>query len=272
MRAWVMQSKVLLAGIGVFLVGSVLTPTDLSSQDLVQQVSRVTEGTVRLSYPTRPNVQICDQGIKMGEHQMMWHSRDQDEEPTNCRPGPVEIEVGVQGGSVREIEVVRRVQDRTGGATDLGTVSAQQAVEFLLDAARTGGRSGKGEEDAVFPTVLADVEAVWEDLLVLARDGGLDEDVRTSALFWVGQEAAEVVTKGLAGVALDEEEDQEVREAAVFALSRRPPDEGVPILMQVARTAKEAETRRSAMFWLAQSEDERVYAFFEEVLLGRGGD
>lgn len=31
------------------------------------------------------------------------------------------------------------------------------------------------------------------------------------------------------------------------------------------------ETRRSAMFWLAESEDERVYAFFEEILLGRGG-
>ena len=145
-------------------------------------------------------------------------------------------------------------------------------MDFLLDAARTGGRSGRGEEDAVLPAVLADVEAIWEDLLVLAREGAVDSDVRTQALFWVGQEAANVVSEGLAEVALDEKEDQEVREAAVFALSRRPAEEGVPILMQVARTAKQAETRRSAMFWLAQSEDERVYAFFEEVLLGRGGD
>jgi hypothetical protein len=39
--------------------------------------------------------------------------------------------------------------------------------------------------------------------------------------------------------------------------------------MVLARTAREAETRRAAMFWLAQSDDERVVAFFEEVLLGR---
>lgn len=254
------------------LAGALLAPANLSSQNLAQQVARVGDGTARLTYPTRPDVLICDQGIKMGEHQMMWHSRDWDDEPANCRPGPAEIEVRVRSGSVREIEVVRRIQDRTDGATDLGTVSARQAVDFLLDAARTGGRSGRGEEDAVFPAALADVEAVWEDFLVMARDDSVDKDVRTSALFWVGQEAANVVTDGLAEVALDEEEDQEVREAAVFALSQRPADEGVPILMEVARTAKEAETRRSAMFWLAQSEDERVYAFFEEVLLGRGGD
>jgi hypothetical protein len=224
-----------------------------------------------MTYPARQNVLICDQGIKMGENQMMWHSHGWDEEPANCRPGPVEIEVGVRGGSVRRIEIIRRIQDRTDGATDLGAVTPEQAVDFLLDAARTGGGSGRGEEDAVFPAVLADVEAIWEDLLVLARDDAVERDVRTASLFWVGQEAANVVTEGLAKVALDEAEDQEVREAAVFALSRRPAEEGVPVLMQVARTAKEAETRRSAMFWLAQSEDDRVYAFFEEVLLGRGG-
>jgi HEAT repeat protein len=105
----------------------------------------------------------------------------------------------------------------------------------------------------------------------LARDRSLDEDVRTSALFWVGQEAADAVTEGLAEVALDEDEDQDVRDAAVFALSQRPADEAVPILMEIARTAPHIQTRRSAMFWLAQSKDERVYAFFEEILLARGG-
>jgi len=72
-------------------------------------------------------------------------------------------------------------------------------------------------------------------------------------------------------VALDDEEEQEVRDAAVFALSRRPDDEAVPILMEIARTAPQAETRRSAMFWLAESKDDRVYAFFEEILTRRGG-
>lgn len=248
-----------------------VAPGLATGQELARQVSRVEDGTVRLSYPARPGVEICDEGIRMGDHQIMWHSRDRDDDPLNCRTGPVEIEVQVRSGSVRDVDIIRRSRDRTGGATDLGMVSAEEAVEFLLGTARSGGFSGRGVEEGLLPAVLADVDEIWRGLLTMAKDRAVDEDVRTSALFWVGQEAAAAVTQGLAGVALDEDEDQEVREAAVFALSRRPADEGVPILMEVARTADHGETRRSAMFWLAQSEDERVYAFFEEILLGRGG-
>jgi len=68
---------------------------------------------------------------------------------------------------------------------------------------------------------------------------------------------------------LAEDEDQEVRNAAIFALSQRPDDEGLPALMELARTGAHAETRKTAMFWLAQSGDERVVAFFEEILLRR---
>jgi hypothetical protein len=39
--------------------------------------------------------------------------------------------------------------------------------------------------------------------------------------------------------------------------------------MDLARTGDQADTRRTAMFWLAQSQDERVIEFFEEILLGR---
>jgi hypothetical protein len=249
----------------------VVAPAAATGQELARRIAAVDEGTVRMTYPARPGVEICDQGIRMGHHQLMWHSRGRDAEATNCRAGPVEMELHLRDGSVRDVEVIRRQGDRTGGAVDLGLVSAREAKELLLEIARTGGGSGRGEEDAVFPAVLADVEEIWRDLMNLARDRGLDEDVRTSALFWVGQEAADAVTEGLAEVALDEDEDQDVREAAVFALSQRPNDEAVPILMEIARTAPQVQTRRAAMFWLAQSKDERVYAFFEEILVGRGG-
>jgi hypothetical protein len=253
------------------LLAVVAAPSVTGGQELARRVAAVEDGTVRLTYPARPGVEICDQGIRMGGHQMMWHSRGWDEEPTNCRVGSVEIEVRVRDGSVREIDVIRRLSDRTAGAMDLGSVSAAQATGFLLETARNGGAGGRGEEDAVFPAILADVQELWRELMILARDRSVAEDVRTSALFWVGQEAADAVTGGLAEVALDEDEDQEVRDAAVFALSQRPADEAVPILMEIARTAPHIQTRRSAMFWLAQSKDERVYAFFEEILLARGG-
>jgi len=253
------------------LLAVAVAPATATGQELARRVESLEDGIVRLTYPTRPDVEICDQGVRIGEHRMMWRSRGRDEVASNCRLGPAEIELRVRDGVVRDIELVRRLRDRSSGALDLGSVGAEEAAEFLLDVARHGGSGGRGEEDALFPAVLADVDGLWRELMAMAKDRNVDTDVRSGALFWVSQEAADVVAEGLAEVAMDEDEDQEVREAAVFALSQRPNDEAVPILMEVARTAEHAETRRSAMFWLAQSKDERVYAFFEEVLTGRGG-
>jgi hypothetical protein len=42
--------------------------------------------------------------------------------------------------------------------------------------------------------------------------------------------------------------------------------------MELARTAREARTRRSAFFWLSQSGDPRVPAFFRDAIpSGHGG-
>lgn len=247
-----------------------LVPAAAPGQELARRVAAVDDGTVRLTYPARPGVQICDEGIRLGEHNVLWHAGRGDG-AGNCRTGPVEVELHLRSGAVRGVELIRRKADRTGSALDLGSVPAGEAARFLLEVARRGGSAGRGEEDAVLPAVLADVQGLWRELLSLARDRTVEEDARTSALFWVSQEAADAVTEGLADVALDDDQNQEVREAAVFALSQRPNDEAVPILMEIARTARDGDTRRSAMFWLAQSEDERVFAFFEEVLLRGGG-
>ena len=52
----------------------------------------------------------------------------------------------------------------------------------------------------------------------------------------------------------------------MFALSQLPKDQGVPKLIHVARTNRNKEVRKDAMFWLGQSNDPRALAFFEEVL------
>ncbi len=253
------------------LLAVAAAPAAVSGQGLAERIRSLGDGTARITYDTRPEVEICENGILWGDHRMMWRSRGWRDEPRNCRMGSAEVEIRVRAGRVRDVEIIREEWDRLSSATDLGHFSARETVDFFLAQAREGGRSGQGLEEAIFPTVIADVNQVWRELLALAQDRGVDTDAREQALFWVGQEAAAAVTKGLAEVALDEDEDQDVRDAAVFALSQRPPDEGVPILMEVARTAKDGETRRTAMFWLAESRDERVYAFFEEILLGRGG-
>jgi HEAT repeat protein len=52
----------------------------------------------------------------------------------------------------------------------------------------------------------------------------------------------------------------------VFALSQLPKDEGVPLLIKVARTNSNPAVRKQAMFWLAQSKDPRAVEFFAEIL------
>jgi HEAT repeat protein len=66
--------------------------------------------------------------------------------------------------------------------------------------------------------------------------------------------------------AIDSDPDTEVKKKAVFALSRMPKDEGVPKLIDVARTHRNREVRRQAMFWLGQSGDPRALQFFEDIL------
>jgi HEAT repeat protein len=66
--------------------------------------------------------------------------------------------------------------------------------------------------------------------------------------------------------AIENDPETEVKKKAVFALSQLPKDEGVPMLIQVARTNKNGEVRKQAMFWLGQSKDPRAVRFFEDIL------
>ena len=68
---------------------------------------------------------------------------------------------------------------------------------------------------------------------------------------------------------IDNDPNTEVKKKAVFSLSQLPPSEGVPLLINVARTNANREVRKQAMFWLGQSRDPRALAFFEEVLTGK---
>jgi HEAT repeat protein len=52
----------------------------------------------------------------------------------------------------------------------------------------------------------------------------------------------------------------------VFALSRRPREEAVPNLVRIARTHRDPEMRRQALFWLGRIDDARALALFEELL------
>ena len=77
---------------------------------------------------------------------------------------------------------------------------------------------------------------------------------------------AQVETRA-AAQPLDRDPDTDVKKRAVFALSQLPKDDGVPKLIEVARSNRNAAVRQQAMFWLGQSNDPRAVKFFEDILL-----
>jgi HEAT repeat protein len=62
------------------------------------------------------------------------------------------------------------------------------------------------------------------------------------------------------------DDDTEVQKQAVFAISQRPRDEAVPLLIKIAKTHSKPAVRKQAIFWLGQTGDERALEFFKEVL------
>ena len=235
-------------------------PGMAGAQSLESRVFAKQDAVVRLSYASRPGVCGSGEGnisIDDGDDQRDGWTSD-------CEHGPVRVAITISQGSATRIST--RVGGRwlpKSGVTDLGMVSAPAASQLMLAIARKGG---KAADDAIMPAMLADSVQIWPDLIKLARDPNVDTDVRKSAVFWVGQAAAVAATQGLVEVVGDAAVNRDVREAAVFALSQRPNAEGVPALLATARTDKDAKIRKSAIFWLGQSEDPRALAYFEEVL------
>jgi len=101
-------------------------------------------------------------------------------------------------------------------------------------------------------------------LLRLARQD-TNSKVRGDALFWLGQSAGRKVA-GDISAAIENDPDTDVKKRAVFALSQLPKDEGVPLLINVAKTNQNPAVRKQAMFWLGQSKDPRALDFFAQIL------
>jgi HEAT repeat protein len=119
-------------------------------------------------------------------------------------------------------------------------------------------------EHAVFALSQSREPGAVDRIIEVARKDPSAE-VRGQALFWLAQTAARRAPQTIK-TALDDDPDVEVKKKAVFALSQLPRDEGVPLLIGLARSHKSHEVREQAMFWLGQSGDPRALAFFEDVL------
>lgn len=250
----------------------VLLATPAGAQGLATKIAGAANGEVRMSFAARPDV--CGDGvsnIRVGKRHRIQTDDDDvvfDNGDCTCRDGPVRVTFRISDHRVTRVRTWVGGEWRAdGGAVDLGMISTRDAVAALIAIA--SDRKNSGGENAIFPSTLADSVSVWPQLLKLARNDDVPHDSRKQAVFWVSQAASDSATTGLSSLAESQSEDDEIRKQAVFGLSQRPRDEGVPALIKVARSSGSAEVRRSALFWLGQSEDPRALALFEEILTRR---
>ena len=242
------------------------------AQSIASRVARVSNGTVRMSFAARPG--ICGSGNSIthtnGRGRTTWgdnwnNSRDVEWE-SDCSLGPARVVLDRRGGELTDLRfyVGGRWRPAASDVVDLGTVRAPEAADYLLSIVESN-RGSVGKK-AIFPATIADSAEIWPRLIKIARNPDLPRESRTQSVFWLGQAAGDAATANLSSLVLDNSVDREVREQAVFALSQRPRDEGVPALIAVAKTNKDPEIRKKALFWLGQSGDPRALDLFEQLL------
>jgi hypothetical protein len=234
-------------------------PAWLAAQDLVHRVAGLNEASLRFSFAARPGV--CGNG---GKNITILDNDDSEEWVSDCERGPVRVALRIRSGRVIQASThVGGHWRSSAGTTDLGTLPAKEAAAALLGLVEL---AEDDVENLMLAATLADSASVWPTLIQLARNPRLPAETRRQAVFWLGQAAGAAATRGLDSIARDPTGDLEVRKHAIFALSQRPADEAVPALINIARTNRHAELRKTALFWLGQTEDPRAIALFEEIL------
>lgn len=116
-----------------------------------------------------------------------------------------------------------------------------------------------------FALTLSSAPGAIESLTALGRQDP-DPEVRGEALFWLGQEGGAGAADAIES-AVKTDSSRDVREQAIFALSQLPDGEGTDVLLEIVRDkSQDASVRQVALFWLAQSEDDRALDLISDLL------
>jgi hypothetical protein len=189
------------------------------------------------------------------------------------RVGPVKLEGSdtvfvlyrIADRSVQRIRIASPECPLDAGGLTLYWLTGVRPADSIdwLSTLATGDTSRRLANNATMAMALHGDPQATDRLIALARNAK-SSDARGTALFWIAQRAGDKAV-GTLTQALEDPET-EVRKKAVFALSQLPKNEGVPKLIDVARSHRDPAVRKQAMFWLGQSRDPRALAFFEQIL------
>jgi HEAT repeat protein len=164
-------------------------------------------------------------------------------------------------------------------AAELPTVSTDlrvRAVYYIGQGRRNGDESdylralyGKTASPEIREAIIVAVanqkspdRTAW--LLGVARDRTQEIEPRKRALFYAGRGGAEL--KDLVAMYDELSGQKEMQEQLLYVYGQRRETEATDKLLQVAKSEKNPELRKKAIYWLGQRKDPRVKQFLIDLL------
>ena len=242
----------------VGVVMALVAAPPLGAQSIADRVAAVREGTVQMTYASRP--EACGDGrdvTALGGLVMVYPSmQGHGWSRMDCTFGPTRVVVTRRDGEVTLVRVhVGALRRSDAGVTDLGAVSASEAAEYFLELASSA--HGRVASNAIMAAAFADSTDVWQRLLSLARDESRARDVRRSALYWLSGVAPADAAVPLAALARNSGESRELREGVLMTLGYLRDGAGVSSLVEMTKRDGDARwLRERAIFWLGNARDD----------------
>lgn len=252
---------------------AVVSASDMAAQGLAQRIANAPDGRVQFSYPVREG--MCGDGrsymrVTWGSGSNDYYGNINSSNMPDCVKGPARVLLEQAARTVIGIRTFIGPIEKPEGVTDLGTVSAKEASDYLLGLAARAEGSVSGS--AIMPAMLAEGVDNQSALLAIARDQSRARETRRSAITYLGRDGRTPSTAAqpLLAIATDESDNQSVRQQALRTLSRLEGGAGIPELIRLASDRQGGWTAREALSSLAASGDPRSREFLRGVV--RRGD
>lgn len=146
----------------------------------------------------------------------------------------------------------------------LGNARGRHGYESLARILKEDS-SDRVRENAVAGLAQSKEGGAIPALVAAARDDKSPR-VRERALFWLAQKAERQISEDAIRRAIEQDPESRVKRQAVFALTQIKNGDGVPMLIEIARSNPNPVVKKEAMQWLGRSKDPRAVKFFEDVL------
>jgi hypothetical protein len=237
------------------------------AQTLTQRIESVRDGTVRLTYASRPG--LCGDGkdaVQSGALIVVFPSTFGYGRSDSgvCFTGPVRVAIGRADGETVSLRVhVGGRWTSSDDIRDLGVVSAPDAARYFVgEASRLGSRNA---EYALGAAVFADSASVWPDLVRIARSAELRSGTRQRAVFWLATYDEPAAAAAVRGLVTDASLDDDIRGNAIVALAHRDiSTEDVAFLRRIYPTLS-AKLRDNVFLAVSRSDDPTATRWLADV-------